>query len=435
MNMPHGQIPEILLEVDRIVRRARGRIGRQAWIDNAVAGLALGALAAAGAIVLWRLIGLGQSLSILCLALAPVGAVVWSLLRKPEALDDYRIAKHIDLRFDLHEQFAGGYHLLQRALNDDLPKGPFTELILEDVETAVGKVDIGTLGSISAPRSLLAAAAALIVAAALPFLIFPGQAQVDVTLAISKEDRKQLDKINKTIANAANAIESRTDLSAAEKDDLLKKFDSLTITKDQMEKMSKKDLIRKAGELGVMIKSQPEGEGAAVSNIISGQLEAALAKEQIEKQAAEIDQMNSKDRDIDLGGGKAAKANKVVVKSSEVNFDLALAKATGGPDQAQLDIEAKRAKSEAEALEKKARNQKFKKRGSITDAPKRSGVDQMISNDKDMQTKVLAAVKDPNSQAAKDMKRVYGKSMEAEIRNEGLPKGIRDSLGVYMESE
>lgn len=428
-------IPPVLADVQAVVRRGCSRLALQSVVDACVIGLRWGAAATAGWILAWRILGQSPQTAWWGMLWIVAGVVAAMLVKREPVPGNYYVAKYVDEELGLHDRLAGGYDLLLQARSPTgLPDDPFIALALEEVERATVAARKKTAIGLRLPPRLLATFLWLGLPCLLPFVIFPSGRVIE-SLAMTDEQMEKAQEMKDALAMLAGEIESLDDLKEDEKQEVLKVLQNLDIKESDLKKMSQNDLFRKLAEAGIKIKGTG-AKGAKIAKVLEEQQRKIMQLDLIKKQMAELQRHNQQESKIDLGDGTTMTTGKVkMMATDDLDLSGALARAVRAPGEAEKEYQNRLAMLEAHRQAEEARIGKFIAKGAKLGIPKTASEKfaAMMSEDKNYQERVLNAVKNPDSEEAKKIKKMFQKSLESELENENIPRGVGHMLKKYMQ--
>jgi len=388
-----------------------------------------GSIVAAVAIVVGRFAGMSPTQAWWLMLPAAAGVVLGAFIGRSAVADPYAIAKRIDTQLDLKDRLAGGYDLLRRVRSGDAPPPtPFTALVLADAAAAAEEAAGALRMPLRLPRGLPTGVLCLALAAALSLLALPGATETDGSRPISREQRAQV----QALSDLVDTIKALEGLDEEQKQALVEALGNIQFDEDELQKMSRADIIRRLKEAGAKI---PEGVArAAVRRAIEDKVRAIAEQEQIEQQLAEIEAINRREARIDLGDGRTTSAVNIKLESSDLKIDQAIAAAAARPGEGEREYQRRVAAAEARARAEREKIRKFLARTLAKDLPATDAqkLTALLASDAEFQEKVMAAIRDPDSKQFDVMREIYRRQLEREFERENIPRGLRQQLSTYL---
>jgi hypothetical protein len=423
------EIPEVLLKIERLAQDAQRRARLKGRLDRLAAGFAYGA-ALTTIIILVAGILHGESLLGLTLLALPV-ALVWVFIKRPHTSDAYIEAKRLDRELELNESLAGAYDLARRIRRGEaISSGPFLELVLRDAEVALKMAQQKRRKVLFNPKrpllGLAINAVPVLVAIVMPNL----WQQPEPALAFDSVQQREVDKLNDVLAEQIAMIES---LPSEQRSVLVDKLSALKMSDEERKKMTRSGLARRMRDVGVVMKNVEGAEGA-VAGIAKDNLEAILSMEQISKQLADMERINSEELKLNLENGKTATADNITLMQADnkLTADVVL-KAAIVQDEGAKALFAGMDAQQAAALAKQERLKKFRAKdapvvqASANNSEKLSSA---IMTNQNMQDKVKDALTNPNSTERKVVGEMYRQTFDRDAEN--LSPGKLKQLKLYI---
>jgi hypothetical protein len=420
-----------LATVEAFLGKARGAMVRQGRIARAARGFAVGSVVAAVAIVAARFAGWSVPQVSWLLLIAPIGALVGLVLsRAAKTPDVYGVAKQIDQQLGLKDRLAGGYDLLRQGRLGEL--GAFGRLIVQDALAAVEEARRAYRPHKRLPLAIPMGVGCLAVVMGIVALL-PQWGSAAESAAISAQQRQQAQALNNSLASMAEAIKGLEGVDEKQQEAMLEALRQVQISEEDLKNMSRADIIRRLRDASSTIKL-PEGtQGAAVRQAMEDKLRAVAEMEQVQKQLAQIEQLNARSAAIDLGSGNKAVALNITLESSDLQIDKAVAVAASKAGEAEQDYQNRLASAEARAKSQRDAIKKFLARGG-DDIPHAEAqkLASMMASDAEFQGKVMDAIKDPSGKKLDDMRTIYRRQLQRELEKENIPRGLRQQLSTYL---
>lgn len=423
-----------LLSVEAVVHGARRTMVRQARLDAAGRVFLWSSIVAAAAIVGVRLAGQSSSLAWLFVLVAVVGTVLWAIGHRSAVPNSFVVAKRIDQRLGLKDRLASGYELAHRARSEGcIDQSPFTSLILKDAQMAAQEARGSLRMSMRVPRRVVAGAAVLAMSAAFWIFVLPGGApQRD---QVSREQREQIKAFNESLARTAEAIKAIPGLDDKQEKEILDALRSVQISQDELNNMSRAEVIRRLRDANAKIKL-PESMkgGVAVRQAIEDKLRAIAEMDQVQQQLAEIETINARQAVINLGDGRTALAANIKLESSDLQIDAQIVASAAKPGEAEQEYRRRMEMAEARAKAERDAIKKFlaKPNGEEIPAGEAQKLTAMMANDTEFQGRVMEAIKDPTGKKLDAMRGVYRRQLDREFESENIPRGLRQQLNTYL---
>jgi hypothetical protein len=393
----------------------------------------VGAIVAAVAVVAGRLAGLSVAHSLWLLAIAPLSALLGAAWWRAADLPDlYRLAKQIDGQLGLQDRLAGGYDLLRQERNGKPASETFFGvLVASDALAAVREAQNRYWATASSPQVPLAALS-LILAASAASLLLPNRGGVEAPV-VSAQNRQQAQALNNSLASIADAIKTLEGVDEQQQEAMFEALRQIQISEDDLKKMSRADIIRRLREASSSIKLPEGAQAAAVRQAMEDKLRAVAEMEQVQKQLAQIGEINARMASIDLGDGRKTSAVNITLESSDLQIDKAIAMAVAKPGESEEEYRNRLRVAEASAKAQREAIKKFLAKAAAEVPPAEvHKLAALIDSDAEFQGKVLEAIKDPSGKKLEDMRAIYHRQLQRELEKENVPRGLRQQLSTYM---
>ena len=429
--MSETNVQETLQGVASVVHKTRSALRRRARLDASACAFLWGSVVAAIALVVARLAGVSTVQAWWLLLIVPLGAVAGACFGTTTVGDAYRVAKQLDAQLGLKDHLAGGYDLLRRTRAGEAPPPTaFTALVIADAAAAADEARRRLRVPMRLPAGFIHGAVCLALAAVLSLFVLPRGPEAPAPREVPAEQRAQAQALNEL----ADTIEAMEGLDEEQKEALVEALREIRIDRDELQKMSRADIIRRLKEAGAKIKV-PEGVGAeAVRRAIEDKMRAIAEMDQIKRQLAEIAAINQSEAVIDLGDGRTTLAGRIKLEDSDMRIDQAIAAALARPGEAERDVQDRIAAAETRARRERERIRKFlaKTVGKDLPAADVQKLTALLASDAEFQGKVLEAIRDGSGEKFDAMREIYRRQLEREFERENIPRGLRNQLSTYL---
>ncbi len=402
--------------LQQLISRFRSRLAFGGAVQAALKALIWGAVAVLMLMLILKCAGFSKRVALISFAAIPVAVLAGGISGwRRSRCSPYSAAKQLDKHLQLNDRLANTFYFLSQ---DPAKRSPLAELAIADGLNTARNAKLGAFTAFRWTRRATYGVLASLLCAGWIFLLYPPSV-IPAELAVAQDTQDEMKGIIKGLKDLPG-------VSAEQKDEIKKMLDTLNISEDDMNKMTRADLMRMISAKGIDYKGGTGKAAAfeAMKNAI-GELDA------IRQQRDEIEKKNKEAFQIQLANGQkitgvristSAPSEKIVCE--RIQSSIGIKQASESDELEQLQKQTALAAENAKTMRTKI--------GLKTSATTKVDENALLATNEKYQKDRDDAIKDPNSEAAVRVKKAQRDIIQGELDKGDIPAGTAEKLKNWM---
>jgi hypothetical protein len=399
----------------QLIQRFRSRLAFGGAIKMALNALLWGALAALLLMSILKCGGISRRGAMIAFAAIPVALIAGAIAGwRRSTCSSYAAAKQLDKHLKLNDRLANTFYFLSQ---DATRRSPLAELAIVDGLNAARTARLGAFTTFQWTRRATYGVLASVLCAGWLYLLYP-PANIPTELAVAQETQEEMKGIVMGLKDLPGASEEQ-------KDAVKKMLETMNISEEDMNKMTRADLMRLISAKGIDYKGGNGKAGFEAMKNAIGELDS------IRQQREDIDKKNKELFQIQLANGQkvtgvriATQAPSEKIVCDRIQMSLGIKQVSESDELDQLQKQTELAAENAKTMRSKI--------GLKNNANAKVDASALLATDEKYQKDRDEAIKDPNSDAAVRVKKAQRDILQREIEKGDIPSGTAEKLKNWM---
>jgi hypothetical protein len=395
----------------QLIRRFRSRLAFGGAAKAALNALLWGALAALLLILILKCSGFSRRAAMLAFAAIPIAIMAGAIAGwRRSACSPYSAAKQLDKHLKLNDRLANTFYFIGQ---DPARRSALAELAIADGLNAARTAKLGAFTAFQWTRRATFGIVASLLCAGWLYLLYPPN-NIPADLAVAQETQEEMKGIIKGLKDLPG-------VSAEQKNEIKKMLETLNISEDDMNKMTRADLMRLISAKGIDYKGG-NGKAAfeAMKNAI-GELDA------IRQQREEIEKKNKEAFQVQLANGQKVTGVRIATQAPSEKIVCERIQMSVGIKQASESDELDQLQKQTELAAENAKTMRSKI-GLKNNMNAKVDTSALLATDEKYQKDRDEAIKDPKGEAAMRVKKAQRDIMNRELEKGDIPAGVAEKL-------